>query len=234
MNITEFYKKTGEHFSFSKDKASEFAKTIADDFNPLHDPDSRRFCVPGDLLFSLLLTEHGLYQKMHFNFSGMVSDSQSLHIDAQDNTLVLKDDDKNYLEVEHNGDHCQQSELIKNLTQQYVAFSGKTFPHILVPLMSEQAVMINPARPMVMYQSMAIELEHFDFTDIELKLDKSTLDIDGKRGKAKLEFILLSQDKAVGKGEKHLLLSGLQAYDQQAIDDLVEYYDQRKSSYLAP
>jgi hypothetical protein len=30
-----------------------------------------------------------------------------------------------------------------NLTQSYVAFSGQTFPHILVPLLAEQNVMIS-------------------------------------------------------------------------------------------
>lgn len=232
MNITDFYNNNNGVFSFSRDKASEFAKTIADDFNPLHDTDSRRFCVPGDLLFSLVLTEQGLFQKMHFNFSGMVTDSQALSIVPQDNGLVLNDNDKSYLEVEHEGDHCRDSNLINSLTQQYVAFSGKTFPHILVPLMSQQGVMINPARPMVMYQSMAIELNNFNVSDINLSLANSTLDIDGKRGKAKLEFTLSSENETVGKGEKHLLLSGLQDYKQETIDELVDYYDQRKTNYV--
>ncbi len=38
------------------EQASQFAKGVADDFNPIHDPDSRRFCVPGDLLFALVLS----------------------------------------------------------------------------------------------------------------------------------------------------------------------------------
>ncbi len=37
-------------------------------------------------------------------------------------------------------------------------FSGHTFPDILVKLMADNSVMINPARPMVMYQSMSIDL----------------------------------------------------------------------------
>ncbi len=36
---------------------------VVDDFNPIHDEDNKRFCVPGDLLFSVLLANVGLSQK---------------------------------------------------------------------------------------------------------------------------------------------------------------------------
>ena len=59
--------------SFSRLQASDFAKQIADEFNPLHDADAKRFCVPGDLLFSLVLEKSGLSQDMGFTFLGMVN-----------------------------------------------------------------------------------------------------------------------------------------------------------------
>ena len=65
--------------SFSRQQASDFAKKIADDFNPLHDVDAKRFCVPGDLLFSVVLEKSGLSQNMGFTFSGMVSDGVELN-----------------------------------------------------------------------------------------------------------------------------------------------------------
>lgn len=41
-------------------QASYFAKEIAGgDFNPIHDPDARRFCVPGDLLFTIVVSRFG-------------------------------------------------------------------------------------------------------------------------------------------------------------------------------
>ena len=57
----------------SAEQGSSFAKAVSNDFNPIHDADSKRFCVPGDLLFALVLQRYGLSQEMSFNFSGMVS-----------------------------------------------------------------------------------------------------------------------------------------------------------------
>ena len=48
----------------SATQASRFAKEVAGDFNPIHNPDARRFCVPGDLLFALLLSHFGLSRQL--------------------------------------------------------------------------------------------------------------------------------------------------------------------------
>ena len=64
--------------TISAEQGSRFAKTISNDFNPIHDADSKRFCVPGDLLFALVLQRYGLSQNMSFQFSGMVSAETAL------------------------------------------------------------------------------------------------------------------------------------------------------------
>ena len=56
---------------------------MAGDFNHIHDEDSKRFCVPGDLLFAVLLSKEGISQKMRFEFSGMVGDGIALSIDKK-------------------------------------------------------------------------------------------------------------------------------------------------------
>lgn len=52
----------------SASQASQFAKEVAGDFNPIHDPDARRFCVPGDLLFAVVVSRFGLSRHMTFQF----------------------------------------------------------------------------------------------------------------------------------------------------------------------
>jgi hypothetical protein len=99
--------------------------------------------------------------------------------------------------------------------------------------MSENNVMINPARPMVMYQSMSIDLHTLDVESVALKLAKTSLTIDGKRGNAWLEFDLLSDDKVIGHGKKHMLLSGLRPYEQETIDAMVNQYRESKVNYQA-
>ena len=219
---------------FSREQASNFAKQMADDFNPLHDEDAKSFCVPGDLLFSISLANSGLSQEMTFTFSGMVSDGVELifpnKIDKH--AAIIDENNKEYVIIDVDGENTTNPEAINALTQAYVAFSGHTFPHILVALMAENNVMINPARPMVMYQSMSIHLDTLAFTKIELELASSSLTIEGKRGKAELIFNLIADDKIIGHGKKHMLLSGLRPYEQKVIDGIIEVYNNKKSNYL--
>lgn len=235
MLIENYCPISADKISFTRQQGSDFAKQVANDFNPLHDIDAKRFCVPGDLLFSVIIAKSGLHKKMTFDFSGMVSDSVALtfpqHIN--DNFDIKDDNEKIYLSVDVSGEKTNNTDLINALTKAYVDFSGYTFPDILVKLMAEHDVMINPARPMVMYQSMSIDLHTLEASTVSLQLAKTSLTIDSKRGDAWLEFDLLSDNKVIGHGKKHMLLSGLRAYQQDAIDAMVQQYHESKASYVS-
>ena len=233
MFIENYCSISADEISFTRQQGSNFAKQVADDFNPLHDIEAKRFCVPGDLLFSIIIAKSGLHKKMTFDFSGMVNDNVTLTFPQKiDNHYDIKDTkDKTCLSVTVEGESTHSPALINALTKAYVDFSGHTFPDILVKLMSENSVMINPARPMVMYQSMSIDLHTLDAESVTLKLAKTSLTIDGKRGDAWLEFDLLSNDKIIGHGKKHMLLSGLRSYEQESIDAMVNQYRESKANY---
>lgn len=72
MKISDYFLEDGDAVYFEEERASYFAKTIAGDFNPIHDPGTRRFCVPGDLLFSVLLSRFGIAANTTVEFSGML------------------------------------------------------------------------------------------------------------------------------------------------------------------
>ncbi len=233
MQLATYYAEQADKITFTRQQASAFAKGVAGDFNPIHDEENKRFCVPGDLLFSVVLHKAGLSQHMHVNFSGMVADNIPLHFESEEqNTLVVKDEKgKAYLSVERSGETSTDQALIGHVIRRYVEFSGQTFPHILVPLMAQHEVMINPARPLVIYESMTIDIKRFDISAPELQLASSTLDVDGKRGTVRLGFNLVSDGEIVGQGEKQLVLSGLRPYDHDKIDQLAQDYATRKAAY---
>lgn len=233
MFIEKYCATDADQISFTRQQASDFAKQVADDFNPLHNIEAKRFCVPGDLLFSIIIAKAGLHKTMSFDFSGMVNDSIELTFPKQiDDSFDIKDNkDKTYLTVKASGDKTNSPALINALTKAYVDFSGHTFPDILVKLMAEKNVMINPARPMIMYQSMEINLQRLDITSLSLQLAQTSLSIEGKRGDAWLEFDLLSEGEIVGHGKKHMLLSGIREYEQTVIDAMVSQYHQSKIDY---
>jgi hypothetical protein len=165
----------------------------------------------------------------------MVTDATSLHIPTEITTTasIVDDKEKEYLKMSVAGNSTKNSAAIESLTRAYVEFSGHTFPHILVELMKENKVMINPTRPMIMYESMSIQLENLDFNDINLSLSSTTLVQEGKRGNACLAFDLVSQGKVIGHGKKFMLLSGLRDYCQDTIDNIVAEYHQTKAKYVA-
>ncbi|MDO6444831.1 DUF3581 family protein [Colwellia sp. 1_MG-2023] len=235
MFLESYCNNAAGKINFTRQQASDFAKKIADDFNPLHDVDAKRFCVPGDLLFSLTLEKSGLSQEMKFTFSGMVNDGVELIFpdDIESHAAIVDENEKEYLTIDVSGENTKEATTVSALTKAYVEFSGHTFPHILVALMAEKQVMINPTRPMVMYESMSIHLDTLTFNEVNLELATSTLSIDGKRGVADLIFNLMSNGKKIGHGKKHMLLSGLRPYEQSVIDAIVQEYNDKKAKFTA-
>lgn len=233
MFLSPYFKKEQQSVSVSAQQASDFAKEVAQDFNPIHDVAAKRFCVPGDLLFALVLGQYGLSQKMRFQFEGMVGDGVSLVFPplVGERFAICDHKDKQYLSVERSGDSTLCDVQTESFIRSYVAFSGLNFTHVLVPLMREQGVMINPARPLVIYESMAFDLVTLDFNHIELSLVEQTLVIDGKRGDVTLKFELRCGDKLVGTGVKTLVLSGLRAIEEQDMDAMVARYEARRIDY---
>lgn len=235
MYLNAFHQTQKGVITITPQQGSAFAKEISDDFNPLHNADSKHFCVPGDLLFALVLSHYGLSQKMAFKYMGMVGKHTGLVFPAtNEQTLIIKDiKNKPYLEAKRQGDIIKDPAIIECFSKSYVAFSGHSFPHVLVPLMKEQHLMINTEKPMVIYESMSFEFKTLKLTQPKLTLSDSSIEINGKRGLVKMEFVIKDKNKVVGKGQKSMILSGLRDYDQEQMDQLIDLYQESKINYAA-
>jgi len=243
MFLEPLYSEEDGFVQISAEQASQFAKGISDDFNPIHDPDSKRFCVPGDLLFALVLSKYGLSQNMLFRFSGMVGASMPLVFPVSDASQleIVNDKDRVLLHVERTGEVSHNPGLIEAMIRNYVVFSGHNFPDILVPLMAEQKVMINPDRPLVIYEGMSFQLDHLSFRNPQLELSESSLKVSGKRGDAELYFNIMDDGRSIGSGSKKLVLSSLREYEETVMQAMCEKYrslkerwGQSKNSFCAP
>lgn len=237
MYLDDFHTDSQRTIRISATQASRFAKSIAGDFNPIHNEGAKRFCVPGDLLFSLVLAKYGISPKMCFVFKGMVGDNTELHFAATDagefDITNTNNPDKTYMTVKRQGEPHLDATRIENLTRAYVAFSGTSFPHTLAPLLAKHGVMINPKRPMVIYERMQFEITDWDFQNPELQLSDAQLETSGKRGEVKLHFTIISTSRntVVGSGFKKLLISGLTPHDPVGEQGLIDEYLAVKNSY---
>ncbi|NVJ56483.1 MAG: DUF3581 domain-containing protein [Vibrionaceae bacterium] len=234
MFLTPYFSQENDQFQFTRQQASHFAKKVAGDFNPIHDEDSKRFCVPGDLLFAVLLSKEGISKKMRFDFSGMVNDGIALSVENKcDKESALVDaNNKEYLHMSREGEVSHDAAFIEHVVTNYVKFSGMNFPHIMVPLMEEQQMMINCQRPLVIYESMEVEFTRFDLTHPEVEFTGASFDVEGKRGVVTMNFAFKEQGEVIGKGVKRMVASGLKPYDQSAVDDLVERFHARKDAFM--
>ena len=235
MFLKEFYSIDDGSVVITAQQASLFAKQVAKDFNPLHDPDAKRFCVPGDLLFSLVLEKYGLSEKMHFTFAGMVGHAVKLNFpDTDADQFDIKDNnDKTYLHIERSGDVDQNESMIEALVRDYVAFSGHNFPYVLVPLLEKENVMFSLDRPLVIYENMNIEFNHLNFNNPRLEMLEPELEVNGKRGSARLHFQIKSDDEeVVGSGLKKLTISGLRQLEAEPLQQFVDNYLARKEQHL--
>jgi hypothetical protein len=234
MFLKDFYGIQDGYVSISAEQASMFAKEVAHDFNPLHDVDAKRFCVPGDLLFSLALEKYGLSQNMHFVFSGMVGQGVLLNFPDIDAERIDVNDDqgKTYLQIERSGEPSRDSALIESFTRDYVAFSGQNFPYVLVPLLAEENVMFNLNRPLVIYESMTLSFDHLDFRQASVAMMEPKMEVNGKRASAFLHFQIKAGEHVVGAGFKKLAISVLSGYESEPMQAFVDDYLARKNGYL--
>ncbi len=234
MFLKDFYSIINGSVSIAAEQASMFAKEIAHDFNPLHDVDAKRFCVPGDLLFSLALEKYGLSQQMHFTFAGMVGHDVLLNFPETDDSQIDINDNqyKTYLQVERSGAVSRDAGLIDSFIRDYVAFSGQNFPYVLVPLLEQENVMFNLSRPLVIYESMTLSFEHLDFKQASVEMLEPKIEVDGKRATAFLHFKMTADGNTVGTGFKKLAISVPSAYEAEPMQAFVDEYLARKNTYL--
>lgn len=239
MLLEPFHRTQGEYCTVSAQQGSDFAKGIAGDFNPLHDAGNSRFCIPGDLLFALVLTRQGLSQSMRLGFEGMAGADLPLHIPFQASpSSMLTGGAKGLVRVTRHGAMTNDQAIIERLVSRYVSFSGHNFPHFLVPLMQRHGVMVNPERPLVIYEGMAFELTSLELAQsgsnrLDLALVDSALEIEGKRAKAHLQFEWRLGDERVGSGAKTLVLGGLRTFESKSLQGLVDRYNGWRADYLA-
>jgi hypothetical protein len=235
MFLDQYYQHHPDGVAISAVQASQFAKEICQDFNPIHDPDAKRFCVPGDLLFSMVLQHYGLSQKMQFRFTGMVNEQTRLQLPkaTQEQLTITDQHGKSLLEVSFAGKKTYNEAMIEALIRHYGAFSGQNFPTLLMPLLLEHQVMFNPARPLVMYDSMSFELQTLDADNLRIELRETTLDVQGKRADEHLHFAFADGDEVIGKGIKKAILGGLRPYEKSAIEAFADHYEQRRSAQSA-
>ena len=234
MFLKDFYSIYEGNISIAAEQASMFAKEVAHDFNPLHDIDAKRFCVPGDLLFALALEKYGLSQNMHFTFSGMVGHDVLLNFPDTDAGLINVSDNqgKAYLQIERSGNVSRDSALIESFIRDYVAFSGQNFPYVLVPLLAQEKVMFNLNRPLVIYESMTLSFDHLDFQQASVEMLEPKIDVDGKRASAFLHFQIKADGDIVGAGFKKLAISVPSDYEAEPMQAFVDEYLARKNDYL--
>ncbi|WP_432461055.1 DUF3581 family protein [Agarivorans sp. QJM3NY_25] len=233
MNVSQYFSQNNQQFVFSRQQACNFAKGVANDFNAIHDADSSRFCVPGDLLFSVMLSQLGLSQNMQFTFAGMVTDGVPLSIlQTEQHCQLVDQSGKEYLTVERSGEKIKDDQIIGDIIQDYVRFSGRNFPHILVPLLKEQGLMLNRKRPLVIYENMSLHLDRLPSASPHLEFAGGEYIPNGKRGVALLRFTISENGQAIGTGQKRMVLGSLLPYQQSESDLLIANYEGCRQAFL--
>lgn len=233
MFLDDFHTLTAGVATITPEQASRFAKVVAGDFNPIHDADARRFCVPGDLLCALVMGRYGLSEHMAFRFRGMVGRDVPLSLPDSDAPLlaIAGQDGKVYLDVERTGGTTREPAVVEAFIRRYSAFSGRNFPEFLEPLMRDKGVMFNPDRPLVLYDSMTFDLQEPPGTALDMELVDASLDVQGKRGEEWVRFRITDGGRVIGAGAKKVVISGLQAYDDSRMQPFIEDYTARRARF---
>lgn len=233
-NFSAFYTLSDDTLTISPEQASRFAKTVAGDFNPIHDAGDRRFCVPGDLLFAVILENVGLYKKMSFTFDArMTADIVGVLNSQQTGAGNITDQrsEKPIVNFQYDSEKIVSKKLIHEFIEHYVAFSGQNFPYLLDPVLKSNDAMFNPKSPLVMYQSMEFSLYPKDDSEISIDYVNADFEKQGKRGYITLNFNFNQNEDVIGNGKKQLLISGIRPYDESEMSKIIESFLERKNNF---
>ena len=137
------------------------------------------------------------------------------------------------MELELDGKSSNDEHIISKIIKEYVQFSGKNFPDVMVPLMRTENLMFNPARALIMYKCMQINMTRVDVSSIELKFDEAVIDVKGKRATVTFKFDFYEGNEKVGTGQKEMLLSGLIPYEESVMNGVIADYQAAKEKYLS-
>jgi len=66
----------------------------------------------------------------------------------------------------------------------------------------------------------------------EPRLKDAVMTVNGKRGEIRLDYELVIDQSVVADGSKHLVLSGLRAFDAADVERLVADYESWKAAYF--
>lgn len=231
--LDDYFRSDADGVRVSPEQGSRFAKEIAGDFNPIHDADSSRFCVPGDLLFALVLRFYGISRWMRLRFEAMVgAEDQLLFPEAPEDAItVATGSGGTAVAVARAGEICHDPQLVEALIRRYAGFSGRNFPEFLLPLMRHHGVMFNPDRPLVIYDGMEFEFDLLDPAGLDVILDDAALEVKGRRAEERLSFRMVRGDEQIGSGTKSVVLAGLKPYDAERMEAFVEDYVTRRQRY---
>jgi len=237
--LDAFHEKQDRSISITAEQGSRFAKSVAGDFNPIHDPGHRRFCVPGDLLFALAVQHFGLSTSIEVQFKSLVDADQRLLMptfnpdEASQTHDIIDERDRVIMQWTQSGMRTADSAQLEQLIRAYVAFSGQNFPHVLVPLLEQHQIMFHPKRPFVIYDSMSLQLDRLDFTNPHLELTERSLIESDRRADVTFSFVWKDADQIIGTGSKTLIISGLQPYDAEAMAEVVADFLTARECYHA-
>jgi len=97
--------------------------------------------------------------------------------------------------------------------------------------MSDAGVMINPARPLVIYKDMSLRLSDACNDALQLEVGDCACHVSGKKAAVRLGFTIRSGNGIIGEGEKNLVMGGLREFDPVAMQGVVDQYNERKAGF---
>ncbi|HEY5715674.1 MAG TPA: DUF3581 family protein, partial [Psychromonas sp.] len=103
---------------------------------------------------------------------------------------------------------------------------------LLMPLMKKHNVMFNPARPLVMYNSMSFEFDNLSLDNpVNVKLADTYFEVEPKRANNFLHFDIADGERAIGRGIKKLVIAGLKPYEHDLITAFSDAYEARRAAF---
>lgn len=214
MDISEYYDCIDGEIHFNDLKASQFAKNVSNDQNPIHDHDNKNYCIPGDLIFSMCADVLGLGSETDLYLHHPIGKNSSILIkEAKDGFYLGRDQSGikifTYRKNGETTDICDTG----NFLNCFARVTETLFEDAIHPQLKQKGLMINPSSPSVVLTSISIRKSENSKPVHKIKPDESVATGNVKRAKVTAKYTMNDlYDNSIGEARKTLFISGLREY----------------------
>lgn len=215
-------------FKFNAVACDAYARNVVKDFNPIHNHLAKNYCVPGDLIFALMVERGGVHGSMRMDFLNRVGkDSEYIFVSGKAGMALLDRGNKVQAQLIGSGDASVCVKCISAVSDAVLSCTSSYFPYKMMRSLRAENLMLSGCRSLVILKSIEVNVSDLHFaSDLTAVFCSSSLRHSGRRGTIDAHFQLVGGNgQVLGQVIKTALIIGIERFNGKRSAQYLENYE---------